>query len=165
MLGSEEINIRPICCNQYSTQYIVCVRNGVHPPSSMASWRIFFEFLIPWWRPSCPDPYKNIFHQVQNLTDQRAYSTSVNTFLISFISHVYPLAVEASTFSKKMPPFRLALQIKVLLVENSKSSTFKVLPQNIKLGILWRGRLGQWKNWLHGKINCKRNPDHRECIM
>jgi len=71
--------------------------------------------------PPSPKPHwpKRIFHSSQHF--------------LSVISHVHPLSVEASTFSKKLPPFPLAVQMKVLLVENSKSSTFKVLPQNIKL--------------------------------
>jgi len=73
-----------------------------------------------------------------------------DTFLLSVISHVHSLSVEASTFSKEDASFPLALQMKVLLMENSKSSTFNVLPQNIKLGILWRGWLGQFQNLLHG---------------
>jgi hypothetical protein len=38
--------------------------------------------------------------------------------------------------TSKTPPFPLALQMKLLLVENLESLAFKVLPQSIKHGIL-----------------------------
>jgi hypothetical protein len=36
----------------------------------------------------------------------------------------------------KTPHFSLAVQMKVLLVENSETSTFKDIPQSVERGIL-----------------------------
>lgn len=85
--------------------------SGLTVPCISTSWRTLLEFLILWRRPSCSGSYKNIFHQVYNLTDQRTYSNPVRHFLtFSYISR----PAETNTFSKKTPPFPLALQMKVL---------------------------------------------------
>jgi hypothetical protein len=97
MLGSEEINIWPIYCNQHSTQCIVCVRNGVHPHPA---WH-HEEFLILWWRPSCPGPYKNIFHQGHNLTAQRTYSNLVRHFFTSNYIPCPPIISTSKHFFKR----------------------------------------------------------------
>jgi len=55
--------------------------SGLSPPFSWTLWRTLLEFLILWRRPSCPGPYKNLFHEVHNLTDQRTYCCPVRTIL------------------------------------------------------------------------------------
>jgi hypothetical protein len=57
------------------------------------------------------------------------------------------LPAETSTSSKGDNPFRMALQIKLFLVENSEASTLKVHPQSVKHGIsykrAWFGQSGK----------------------
>ena len=57
-------------------------------------------------------------------------------FLCSLVSPDQSLPQKPSLFQKKTPLFPLVLQMKVLLVENVESLTFKFLPQSTNPSIL-----------------------------
>ena len=66
---------------------------------------ITLDFLILWRRHSCPGPYKNIFHEVHNLTDWRTYSNPGRYFLtINYIPWQVITSINQCFFKRRHLP-------------------------------------------------------------
>jgi len=94
------------------------------PSSNSSSFEEYLHVLVP---------IKTYSKKSKSSVTEEPIQIDSDSSLPSFIS---PDMSVLAPFQKKTPPFPLSLQMKVLLVKNSEVSTFEVLPQSVKHGIL-----------------------------